>query len=350
MKRVLEVETVGVMFWDLTTGRMTDANDTFLKLMGYSRSQVEAGELTWQRLTPPEYVEVSLAEIAKFQVTGRIGPYEKEYLRRRFAAVADLCRHSLGQNTCVEFCVDIAPRKRAEEELRVTADELARSNRELEQFAYISAHDLQEPLRQVRAYTKLLQERYPQLVDETAAQYLRFIYDGSARMTELIKGLLEYSRVGQMNLKASSTQQALAAALGNLKIIIEETAAHITSDELPVVLADPMQLAQLFQNLIQNAIKFRHDGVTPEIHISARRENRQWCFAVRDNGIGIEPQYYQKVFTIFQRLHTRDKYDGAGIGLSICKKIVEQHGGEICIDSTPGQGSTFYFTLPAADE
>jgi light-regulated signal transduction histidine kinase (bacteriophytochrome) len=243
---------------------------------------------------------------------------------------------------------DITERRRAEESLRRTVEELERSNKELEQFAYVTSHDLQEPLRQVRAFVQLLRERYGDRFDGKAGQYMQFIYNGAERMSNLVADLLEYSRVGSRERKRDPVlcQPSLDAALRNLAASIEEAGARITCDLLPTVTADPTLLTQLFQNLIGNAVKFRWEDVQPAIHVGARREDDHWLFWVRDNGIGVPPEHAERIFQIFQRLHTRDKYPGTGIGLAISKKIVERHGGRIWVESQPGRGSTFYFTLP----
>jgi signal transduction histidine kinase len=242
---------------------------------------------------------------------------------------------------------DITERKRYEAELHQTAEELRRSNQELEQFAYIASHDLQEPLRQVRAFSQRLEDRCRGNLDAKAEQYLTFIIDGATRMTDLIRDLLAYSRVGgHPRRQAASCQEALEVALANLQTSIAEADARITHDDLPKVVAEPTHLVQVFQNLIANAIKFRRPGVMPEVHVGAGQDGANWVLSVKDNGIGMAAKHYDRAFLIFQRLHTREKYPGTGIGLAICKKIVEQYGGRIWIESTVGQGSTFYFSLP----
>jgi signal transduction histidine kinase len=240
-----------------------------------------------------------------------------------------------------------AVRQRDLEALRRTADELARSNKDLEQFAYVASHDLQEPLRQVRAFVDLLREQHGDKLGGKAGEYLQFVYDGAARMRELVQGLLAYSRAGspEDGRQSVDCRQALDTAVANLQLSIGEAGARITHDDLPAVQAEPTQLAQLFQNLVGNALKFRRDGVAPEIHVGACRDGNRWILSVKDNGIGIDPAHHEKVFLIFQRLHGREKYPGTGIGLAVCKKIVERHGGKIWIESKVGQGSTFYFTL-----
>ena len=241
---------------------------------------------------------------------------------------------------------DITERKRAAALLKRHAEELARSNAELEQFAYVASHDLQEPLRMVASFLELLAERYKGRLDEKADKYINYAVDGAARMKTLIDGLLRYSRVTTQarRLEEMEARTALDEAMANLGRAIAEKGAVVTHDDLPTVLADPIQFVQLFQNLIGNALKFC-DG-TPRVHVAAERTGEEWVFSVRDNGIGIAPEYRERIFQIFQRLHGRDKYPGTGMGLAICKRVVERHGGRIWVESRPGQGSTFLFTLP----
>ena len=245
---------------------------------------------------------------------------------------------------------NISERKRVDQALARTLEDLKRSNAELEQFAYVASHDLQEPLRMVSSYTQLLAQRYRGKLEPDADEFIAFAVDGAHRMQGLVNDLLAYSRVGTRGRPPAPTdsQGALGLALTNLTTAIEETGARVTSDELPTVLADETQLVQVFQNLIGNAIKFRRPGEPPQIHTCARREGRMWAFAVRDDGIGIAPEFHSRIFTIFQRLHTRDQHPGTGIGLAICKRVVERHGGKIGLESEPGKGSTFVFTLPDA--
>jgi PAS domain S-box-containing protein len=231
--------------------------------------------------------------------------------------------------------------------------ELARSNAELEQFAYIASHDLQEPLRMITSYLQLLERRYKQQLDTTADKFIAYAVDGAMRMQILINDLLNYSRVSTRGqaFEPVDCQTILQVAIDNLKIAIEESSAIITYDPLPQVIVDPTQLAQVWQNLIGNAIKFR-GGEVPKIHIGVTRKDEEtkeansWLFWVKDNGIGLESQYVQRIFVLFQRLHSRSTYPGTGLGLAICKKIIERHGGSIWVESEPGRGSTFYFTIP----
>ncbi len=245
---------------------------------------------------------------------------------------------------------DITERKKAEEELHQLTEELKRSNADLQQFAYAASHDLQEPLRVVAGFVKLLEKRYKSRLDEKADEYIEFTVEGVKRMQLLIKDLLTYSQVETKGktFGPAICSVALEQALYNLHFAIEESSAEVTYDLLPTVNGDLSQLTSLFQNLIGNAIKFRSEKKL-KIHISAERRGAEWIFSVRDNGIGIDPKYAERIFVIFQRLHSRDEYAGTGIGLSICKKIVERHGGRIWVESEAGKGSIFYFTIPLKD-
>jgi PAS domain S-box-containing protein len=241
---------------------------------------------------------------------------------------------------------DITARHQAEQQLKATLAELARSNEELAQFAYVASHDLQEPLRMVSSYTQLLARRYQGRLDADADEFIAFAVDGANRMQLLITDLLAYSRVGTRGKRFEPTDFAatLGAALINLKAAIGESGAEVTHDPLPTLRADKSQITQLFQNLIANAVKF-HGGEPPRIHVSAVQQGQEWLFSIRDNGIGIEPQYADGIFAIFHRLHTREEFPGTGIGLAICKKTVERHGGRIWVESELGKGSTFHFTI-----
>jgi len=246
---------------------------------------------------------------------------------------------------------DITKRKKAEAHLLQKVEELKRSNGELGQFAYVVSHDLQEPLRMVASYTQLLAKRYKGKLDSDADEFISFAVDGASRMQRLIQDLLVYSRVGTKTQEVldTSSEDALQQALINLRGAIEESGALVTHDPLPTVPADEVQLIQLFQNLVGNAIKYQGPGV-PLVHISATRNiNKEWTFSVQDNGLGIDPQYFEKIFGLFQRLHKREEFAGTGIGLAICKKIVERHGGGISVESQPGHGSTFRFALAGSE-
>jgi light-regulated signal transduction histidine kinase (bacteriophytochrome) len=241
---------------------------------------------------------------------------------------------------------DITERKRAKEERAHYTRELARSNADLEQFAYVASHDLQEPLRMVASFCTLLAERYRGKLDADADDFIGFAVEGATRMQALIEGLLQYSRVARRGggFEPTACEVVLEQATANLETLIVENGAIVTHDPLPTVQADRSQLVQLFQNLIGNAVKF-HGEQPPRVHVGAQREEDGWTFFVRDNGIGIEPRFGERVFEIFQRLHERDRYPGTGVGLSICKRIVEHHGGRIWVESQLGKGATFFFTL-----
>jgi len=246
---------------------------------------------------------------------------------------------------------DISLRKESEDHLRKTARELKRSNDELQQFAYVASHDLQEPLRMVASYTQLIAKRYKGRLDADADEFIAYAVDGSNRMQGLIQDLLAYSRAGTTGkpLREISSEDTLKQALTNLRASIVESGAVVTHDSLPAITTNDIQLAQVFQNLIGNAIKY-HGAEVPHVHVSASKNGgNDWIFAVRDNGMGISPQYFERIFILFQRLHGREEFQGTGIGLAVCKKILERLGGRIWVESQPEKGSTFYFTLPGRD-
>lgn len=246
---------------------------------------------------------------------------------------------------------DITGHKHAEQERERLLSELQRSNKELEQFAYIASHDLQEPLRMVASYVQLLEHKYKGRLDEHADKYIHYAVDGAARMQKLIEGLLAYSRISRRGaeFKPVDLNTVFSAAISNLSVTIRESHAGVSKDDLPTVSGDETQLVQLFQNLIGNGIKYGKKGQTAQVQVSAKREGQYYTVSIRDNGIGIESKYYDTIFQIFQRLHSDDEYTGTGIGLALCKRIVERHCGRIWVESVPGEGSVFLFTIPAAD-
>jgi light-regulated signal transduction histidine kinase (bacteriophytochrome) len=243
-------------------------------------------------------------------------------------------------------CIDITEMKKdAEQTLFGMNEDLLRSNKELEQFAYVASHDLQEPLRMVSSFTQLLGQRYKDKLDQDGQEFIQYAVDGATRMQTLINDLLSFSRIQTKGKEFLNVDMnvALGKTIFNLNLQIQEKHALITNEELPSVKADEGQMIQLFQNLIGNAMKFCKTD--PKIHISAKEENDFYLFSVQDNGIGIEPQYFEKIFQIFQRLLPKNQYDGTGIGLAICKRIVERHGGKLWVESELGKGSVFYFKL-----
>jgi light-regulated signal transduction histidine kinase (bacteriophytochrome) len=264
-----------------------------------------------------------------------------------------------GRRMFVGTLRDITERKRAEEDLRQAhalqeqrvqerTAELQRSNADLQQFAYVASHDLQEPLRMVTSFMQLLEKKYQGELDEQAHRWIDHAVSGATRMQILINDLLTYSRVGThgKTFVACDLKEVLSTALQNLHLVISENSAEIAFDTMPTIQGDEVQLVSLFQNLVGNAIKYRGEQ-PPRIHISARQEGTDWLFSVRDNGIGIAPQFSERIFIIFQRLHNRRTYPGTGIGLALCKRIIERHGGRIWVESKLGEGATFYFALPA---
>ena len=245
---------------------------------------------------------------------------------------------------------DVTARKEAERALQRRSEELARSNLELERFAYLASHDLKEPLRMVVSYTQLLERRYGDKLDEDAGQFIHYAVDGAKRMHSLIDGLLEFSRVGRGAGPGGPVDsgRCLEAALENLRAALEESGARVERAALPVVLGEPLELTRVFQNLVGNALKFRAEGRAPVVKVGAERRGAEWLFSVRDNGIGLAQEDAQRVFGLFQRLHGRGEYPGTGLGLAICKKIVEGRGGRIWLEGRLGEGAAFFFTLPAA--
>jgi light-regulated signal transduction histidine kinase (bacteriophytochrome) len=234
---------------------------------------------------------------------------------------------------------------------RRLTQEVSAANKELQQFAYVASHDLQEPLRMVTSFVQLLADRYKGKLDKDADEFIGFAVDGATRMQALIEGLLDYSRVGTRAQEFAPTdaEAVMKHVKENLSVAIQESGAEITSDPLPTLMVDDVQFSQVLQNLVSNGIKFHGDGVRPEVHVSAEQKDGEWVFSVRDNGIGVAQEDTDRLFQIFTRLHAGDEYPGAGIGLAVCKRIVERHGGRIWVESEVGKGSTFYFTLPATE-
>lgn len=331
-------------------GRLIDLNPAWEPILNYKPLELTGRLLT--ELVHPEDLPIVNTALRRLIHGGESSRFEARYRHKdgayRWLAWAIVI--SPQDEIVYGAARDVTERHQAEETLRQQAEELERSNRELEQFAYVASHDLQEPLRIVSSYMQLLARRYQGKLDQDADEFIGFAVEGANRMKSLITDLLAYSRVGTRGkeLIPVEMEDALARATRNLRLAIQDSGAIIAHDDLPVVLADPLQMTQLLQNLIGNAIKFRGPKA-PRIHVGVRRRDQHWLFFVRDNGIGIDPQYAERIFVIFQRLHNRDEYPGTGIGLAICRKIVERHGGEIWVESKPGNGATFYFTLQPAE-
>ena len=285
------------------------------------------------------HMSAPVMEGGKVHLIVGVGNKEEEYDDH------DVTQLQLVANEIQKFVM----RRRIELELEAKTLKLQRSNADLEKFAYVSSHDLREPLRMVSSYLQLLEKKYGGALDKDALDYIDFAVTGAKRMDSLIKDLLQYSRVETHGepLKAVDSEEVLEEALDNLQAAIDEAPSLVTYDNLPVVMADHSQLMRLFQNLVGNAIKYQDPDATPEIHIGAEIAGDEVVFSVRDNGIGIDAQFFERVFVIFQRLHGRHEYSGTGVGLAICKRIVERHGGRIWVESLPGEGATFFFTLPA---
>jgi PAS domain S-box-containing protein len=332
-------------------GRFLLVNQSLCEILGLEKDELVGRSV--KDISHPEDRDVTDAERERVR-RGEIDAarFEKRYLKQDGSTVwVELAIALVRKDGKPEYEIaifdDITERKHAEAALHHAHDELKRSNAELAQFAYVASHDLQEPLRMVSSYTQLLARRYGDKLDGDAREFMAYVVDGAARMKQLIEDLLAYSRVGTRGreFKPVAVEAPLRRAIMNLKSAIDEPGASVSFDAMPTLEGDEVQLAQLFQNLIGNALKFRSASV-PRIHVSAEEKDGGWEFAVSDNGIGIEQEYFERIFMVFQRLHYKGEYPGTGIGLAICKKVVERHGGRIWVESKPGEGSSFRFTLP----
>jgi PAS domain S-box-containing protein len=348
-RRLFETAQDGILILNADTEKITDVNPFLIDMLGYPVEDF-VGKKLWEIGAFTDR-EASRKAFSELQEKGYVR-YENLPLLTKDGRLIDVefvSNSYLVDHTKVIQCNirDITDRKRAEEAVKDYAMNLKRSNEDLEQFAYVASHDLQEPLRNVTIFSQMLARRYQGKLDPEADEFIGYIVGSAMRMVDLVNDLLEFSRVtsrGKPPLP-TSCDEVVEEILHNLYFQIQESNAVITLDSLPVVSADPAQLSMVFQNLIGNAIKFRRND-PPAIHISSEKVDGMWRFAVTDNGIGIDPAFNERIFEIFQRLHTRDKYPGTGIGLAIVKKIIERHGGKIWVASEPGKGSTFYFTLP----
>jgi PAS domain S-box-containing protein len=350
LSAAVESAANGIVITD-RTAQILWVNRAFTQLTGYSRD--EAVGQNPRILKSDEHSREFYLQMWDTLLNGKpwhgelVNRYKDGSLHQEEMTITPVLRDGAKITHFVAIKQDITERQRVRAALEQKSEELNRSNRDLEQFAYIASHDLQEPLRAVGGYVKLLQRRFPKNIDAKAVEYIKGAAEGAERMERLISDLLNFSRVGTRGGKFSpaSFDDILKEASYNLQARIHSSQAAITHEALPTLTVDATQMMQLFQNLIGNAIKFRSDRPV-EIHICARQEPERWVFSVRDNGIGIESQYFERIFQIFQRLHTRKHYPGTGIGLAICKKIVERHGGAIWVGSQPGIETTFFFSLP----
>jgi len=343
-------EDVAANYISTTDGRILACNLAFVHLFGFGSAEEVLSNTAFSLYHSSEDRQAFLNKLMERR---QLRDCEMSFRRKDGATIyvienATGTFDEAGRLTEIRgHLIDDTDRRQKVEALARRTEELARSNAELEQFAYVASHDLQEPLRMVSSYTQLLARRYRGRFDSDADEFIEFAVDGAKRMQRLINDLLAYSRVGTRagGLQSGDAEAILEIALKNLTAAIDESGATIHSEPLPTVVADPLQLAQVFQNLIGNAIKYR-GSVPPAIRVSCQEHPAEWQFLVQDNGIGIDPKHAGRIFQIFQRLHTKKEYPGTGIGLAICKKIVERHGGRIWVESQTGQGSTFLFTLP----
>jgi PAS domain S-box-containing protein len=351
-RKTFELAASGVAHVSLD-GVFLRVNRRLTEMFGYTEAELLGRSV--KDISHPEDRDVTDAQRALIRAGERESlRFEKRYLAKDARVVwvslgVALVRNAAGTPQYeIAMFDDITERKDAEVQLREAHEELKRSNSELEQFAYVASHDLQEPLRMVSSYTQLLGRRYGEKFDADAKEFMAYIVDGATRMKQLIEDLLAYSRVGTKgkDFKPADLDKSVRRAISNLKAAIEESGASVTYDPMPVVPADEVQLAQLFQNLMGNALKFRAPSVQPRIHVGVKDLGEAFELSVRDNGIGIEPQYFERIFMVFQRLHNKGEYSGTGIGLAIVKKVVERHGGHIRVESKLGEGSAFIFTLP----
>jgi len=349
LRIILESVQTGIVMIDYETHQILDANPIAVKMIGDPKEQI-IGSVCHKYICPAEKGQCPITDL------GQSVDHSERLLLTAGGEKCPIVKTVVpviieGQKRLVESYMDITELKRMEEALRQKTEDLIRSNQELEQFVYVASHDLQEPIRMVTSFVQLLERRYKDKLDQDANEFIGFAVDGAMRMHTLINDFLTYSRVATRGkaLKPTDCQAVLEQSLGHLKVVLKESGAEVTHDPLPTVMADSSQLEQLFQNLIGNAVKF-HGQRSPKVHISASLDGNRWIFSVRDNGIGIAPEFKDSVFIIFRRLHGNDKYPGTGMGLGVCKKVVERHGGRIWVESEPGKGATFYFTLPKEGE
>jgi PAS domain S-box-containing protein len=357
-KTIIDSMNDAVSLLDVRDFSIIGVNSTFLKEYGYSDELEVVGKHCYEITHGRKNVCDEPNDVCPLAETVRSGRHEvAEHVHwsrtgeRIFAEVSTLPIKDEQGNVVqvVHVSRDITGRKRAEEERERLLDDIARSNRDLEQFASVASHDLKEPLRMVSSYVQLIARKYRGHLDENGDRYIGFAVEGAMRMEKLIEGLLAYSRIGSAAARWEPVDAngIFGQAVANLEAAVLEAGAVISRDDLPAVQGDATQLVQLFQNLIGNAVKYRNPGTAPRIHMSAETDGTMHRFSVRDNGIGIDPRHYERIFQLFQRLHSHDQYAGAGLGLAVCKRIVERHHGRIWLESALGAGATFFFTVPA---
>lgn len=347
----LQNGNIGTWEWDIENNRL-EWDERMQSIFGFNPGSFNGNYETFEKCLAED--DVMHVRKAVNDALNNDVPFEEVYRIVKdgslsyISAKASVIRQSDGTPVKMSgVCFDITDMKKgAERTLFKLNEDLLRSNRELEQFAYVASHDLQEPLRMVSSYTQLLELRYNDRLDKDAREFIKYAVDGTVRMQNLINDLLGFSRIETKGGKFGTVDinNCLMRALNNMKFVINSKKVFVTHSNLPVLTADETQIVLLFQNLIGNAIKFCK--TSPRIHVSVKAENNTYVFSVRDNGIGIEPQYFEKIFMIFQRLVRKDEYEGTGIGLAICKRIVERHQGKIWVESELGTGSTFFFTIP----
>jgi PAS domain S-box-containing protein len=353
LARAQQVAHLGCWELDLTTEEI-EWSDEIYRICGLEPGEVEPTHELGMQIIHPE--DRAMVKQVLREAIERAARYDLEMrIVRPDGAVRYV--HSLGEVTLNQAgrpvrlmgsFLDITERKQAELTAQRYAAELERSNQELEQYAYVLSHDLRQPVRTVTGFLNLLERRYGERLDAKGVELLQFAAAGARQLGGMVHGLLDLSRVTTRGRPFTpvDTESLLQEVLDLLHVVIEERGAQITYDRLPVVPADERQLRQVFQNLVENGTKFQRAGTTPQVHVTARRQDRAWLFCVQDNGIGLDPDEAGRIFDVFQRLHTIDEYEGMGIGLALCKKIIRRHGGRIWVESQPGAGTTFYFTLP----
>lgn len=359
LRRLVDSNIIGILYSD-AEGRISLANDAYLNILGYTREEYHAGLVNWKDLTPPEFLALDRERIAEANERGACTPYEKEYIRKDGQRVPVLIGYAYFDETeplYICFVINLSEQKTAEAEARESAErlarinqELARANAELQDFAFVASHDLQEPLRKIQAFGERLNVRAGGALDENSRDYLERMLNAAGRMRTMIDDLLALSRITTRGRSFENVdlQAIVTNVLSDLEVRIERSGATVEVNELPVIEADPMQMHQLFLNLITNSLKFSQNGSSPQVRVYSEfsQNKKSVMITIEDHGIGFDEQYAERIFQPFQRLHGVGQYEGSGIGLAICKKIVERHSGAISAHSSPGAGSVFTVTLP----